>query len=572
MQRTVHHHAYRAVRWLATVCGGLLVITTALDHVEDVMRLALPFSVIVCLCGLIGMGNAAGEPGPWTSLDAALEEPLVVAVAIDPMNPDHLAAAGPQRLHLSSDGGRHWQQRFQLPGEGTINALAMRAELILAATSRGLYRSIDDGATWARTFRGRHEDETWCTTVALNPDHPEIIVIGTRDGALISTDAGQRWTALGAPQAAHEIVHLAWRLHAPDRLILLTPTTLFMGERSSGRWTQRFRLPSADEMESSTDASSEEPDDAEEADEDGVRLTAVAQDPGDPVTLFLAGTRGLRVSHDDGATWARCPSAGLESARLLDVIRGASLPGVYAATRRGVARYDPGAESWQVITEGRATTQVHRIAMVPDGLWAATDHGLYHLRLPSSIDGSSAPPSAAQLLARFAAEPTVGQVREAAIRYAEVSPEKIAAWRRQARYRAVLPHLSITADTSLTDFRHWDSGSNPDTLLRGERDIDWSTSLTWELGDLVWSDDQTSIDVRSKLMVQLRNDIVDEVTRLYFERRRLQLLLINHPAPRLEELASQQLRLQELTALLDGLAGGYFSSHIHTTETQREPH
>ena len=42
---------------------------------------------------------------------------------------------------------------------------------------------------------------------------------------------------------------------------------------------------------------------------------------------------------------------------------------------------------------------------------------------------------------------------------------------------------------------------------------------------MIFSTEQTSIDVRSRLMVQLRDDILDEVTRLYFERRRLQLEL-----------------------------------------------
>ena len=36
-----------------------------------------------------------------------------------------------------------------------------------------------------------------------------------------------------------------------------------------------------------------------------------------------------------------------------------------------------------------------------------------------------------------------------------------------------------------------------------EIDRDWSIDLTWDLADLVWNSAQTSIDVRSKLMVQL---------------------------------------------------------------------
>ena len=90
--------------------------------------------------------------------------------------------------------------------------------------------------------------------------------------------------------------------------------------------------------------------------------------------------------------------------------------------------------------------------------------------------------------------------------------------------------------------------------------------MSWEIGDLIWSADQTSIDVRSKLMVELRDDIVNEVTRTYFERRRLQVLLLTDPPADQQKLLEKELRVQELTAMLDGLTGGYFSRHAHVTQ------
>jgi hypothetical protein len=91
-------------------------------------------------------------------------------------------------------------------------------------------------------------------------------------------------------------------------------------------------------------------------------------------------------------------------------------------------------------------------------------------------------------------------------------------------------------------------------------------SLKWDLADVIFSTEQTSIDVRSRLMVQLRDDILNEVTRLYFERRRLQLELSR--AQNLNENASveKELRLEELTALIDGLTGGYLSRYLEKTQ------
>ena len=63
-------------------------------------------------------------------------------------------------------------------------------------------------------------------------------------------------------------------------------------------------------------------------------------------------------------------------------------------------------------------------------------------------------------------------------------------------------------------------------------------------------------------MVQLRDDILDEVTRTYFERRRLQIALLTQPPADEKQVIDKELRLQELTAMIDGLTGGYFSTHL----------
>jgi hypothetical protein len=169
---------------------------------------------------------------------------------------------------------------------------------------------------------------------------------------------------------------------------------------------------------------------------------------------------------------------------------------------------------------------------------------------------------------RFANEPKIRQVQEAAIAYAEVSPEKIKNWRQQAARKAILPTLSVGLERNSTDLWHWETGSTAigqsgdDLLRRGKDNVDWDLRLSWNLGDLIWNDDQTNIDVRSKLMVELRDDILDQVNKLYFERRRVQMELASLKIEDMEKRNEKELKLQELTASLDALTGGYFSGNI----------
>ena len=48
------------------------------------------------------------------------------------------------------------------------------------------------------------------------------------------------------------------------------------------------------------------------------------------------------------------------------------------------------------------------------------------------------------LLSRFSHEPSIEEIRKAAIEYAEVSPDKIITWRKKAANKAWLPDLSMS--------------------------------------------------------------------------------------------------------------------------------
>ena len=123
----------------------------------------------------------------------------------------------------------------------------------------------------------------------------------------------------------------------------------------------------------------------------------------------------------------------------------------------------------------------------------------------------------------------------------------------------------------LTFHQNYSTGNNvdidrggtgdPDRFIMGPKDQsqDRYATVSWNLADLIWNNDQTSIDSRSKLMVELRNDVLNEVTHLYFERRRLQIEILTVPMKDLPVNLEREIRLEELTANIDALTGGYLS-------------
>ena len=75
--------------------------------------------------------------------------------------------------------------------------------------------------------------------------------------------------------------------------------------------------------------------------------------------------------------------------------------------------------------------------------------------------------------------------------------------------------------------------------------------MSWDLGALAFDDDSIDISREHRLIVSLRDNVIDEINQLYFERLGL-LERLAHPgeAPDLDRRALQ-LRADELAAGLD---------------------
>jgi hypothetical protein len=336
-------------------------------------------------------------------------------------------------------------------------------------------------------------------------------------------------------------------------------------------------------------------------------------------SLLIAASKGIFFSSDHGAHWEpfRSPfhqypsindiiclktSHGIDDASKSSGKGDGQVPfcpgGLLVATKRGAFLLTRDRKI--SLYKGLATNVINDLAMNrTGGILAATERGLFYLPVKETLprftgvnnagqdDGGTSRPGnhpvgldngfsnhqgessvdPNQLEALFAHEPSITQVQRWAIEYAEVSNRKIQQWRKQARQRAWLPRLSMgldgAKDKTVSDcvYGSYSSGGQsyigPDDKTFYDK-FGWDVSLTWDLADLIYTSEQTSIDSRSKLMVELREDILDQVTRLYFERRRLQMEYVLTEAPSYVERMEKELRIQELTSLIDGMTGGRF--------------
>lgn len=173
--------------------------------------------------------------------------------------------------------------------------------------------------------------------------------------------------------------------------------------------------------------------------------------------------------------------------------------------------------------------------------------------------------SARKILARFKHEPTVREMQKVAIRYALVNQDRIANLFVRARFAGWLPEFRARYNYNTDDDRTTSFPTPTSPILTSQAtDLDhrFEFRATWSLDELVFNRNELSVYRELKRLVELRTDILKEITKLYFERRRLQVDLILNPPRSLLNRVRRMLRLQELSADLDGLTGGYFSRRL----------
>ena len=86
------------------------------------------------------------------------------------------------------------------------------------------------------------------------------------------------------------------------------------------------------------------------------------------------------------------------------------------------------------------------------------------------------------------------------------------------------------------------------------------SALSWDLGDAVFNLDRIDVSREARLVIQLRDDVLDEVNQLYFERQRVLASLDAPPAD--TPVALLRLRAAELASGLDAWTGGWFSEQL----------
>jgi hypothetical protein len=491
------------------------------------------------------------------------------ALALEPGS-ERLAIGDEQGVRLGAVGG----VLRRVLHRGPVRDLAfLPAGGLLVATEGGLYR-IDAVGPKAPIAPGPGASARSVQRVAVLPGldaaHAGVFAAATDAGVFVSADE-QNWQRLSGNLPTGPATALALRRdHAVVSCWTVVGGQLWridLAERSGRIEALEFRretIAFAGRERGAVDVVSDLP----EADIAVVfpKLIALRRADSPPGSWEIvrpelpAGGELWRLGHGAGLYWLATDRGLLLAGSLRGPWRRASAPvgtsSVQAAVGSSAAIYVAANAG---IFGGRVAPE--RLASTPGVIASGF--------VPVPVTEFSSPTASDEVVA--AGEPAVGEVHRVAIRYLGLDRTRLEALREGVGRRGWLPIVVLRGDGD------WDRSRTTDydqAFLSGETrhliDIDRdrgdsygvSLTLSWDLGDIAYEPESLDVSHETREVIELRDDVLDEITQLYFERRRVLAALA--ASVDLPSAASLQLRLRasELAAGIDAWTGGWFSERL----------
>jgi ligand-binding sensor domain-containing protein len=411
---------------------------------------------------------------------------------------------------------------------------------LLASTDDGLHR-IDDGGV-ATFSPGTGESARVAGRIAVANG---AVAVATAAGAFASTDT-RSWQSLSTSLPAGAATAIALR-GGDDGFECWTAIR--------GRlWRTRLR-PRGDDLIPDASRRVTLP----MAAADGGPVDVVFDLPGADVAVVLPRVLAMRDRRDGEWAVLRPELPGGAHLRRL----AHALGRFWLATDRGLLEAPSLAGPWRRAASPAGTAAARDIAVDEGRLVVATVSGVVsgRVRVAQSVDERvPADP--------WRGDPSVEAVHRAAVGYLDLSSGRLRALRRSVNRSGLLPVASLRAGY---DDDRANGTDDDEAFVSGEvrrlrdrdvgrsRDLEVAVTLSWDLGNLVYHPEQVDVSREMRALVELRDDVLDEITQLYYERRRVlaELAVVRDPAAQVR----LRLRGDELAAGIDAWTGGWFGRH-----------
>ncbi len=537
---------------------------------------------------MVGIALSKDGGTTWDRAPGALSSDVVTALAVHPFDGKIvLAGTRGDGIYLSRDAGGSWERVFTNPAAGAQNIYAVvfspaDPSLVYAATGGGIYRSRDGGLNW-ETAGGMGLGSSSVRDLVVCPADSNRVILATANGVFGTQDGGSIWRRLTYGLPYRSGVWLDFSPLDPEQIWYLTDNYLFVNRCAAKVDLEKEAGILTGNSEFTFDGKTVHTLFIEDIDEEAgivkIEIRSV------PLKLELATGQEQSVDLDGDGTFDT-------------VIKLESL------------------------SEGVPRISLHKTVKVPaveksvqlksaDQIGDLEDLEPYFLAEPSCVEvqdaasrwGEVHPEMIADWRwgSRFRALLPKFQIQHTYMAEDSTRTEDYVSASRDFNFYSLTQgydeHRSSRGDYYSEGFYPSTSLGWPDTYewydsysdfeldksdqsrmdTHGNRNRDesrvrdeygshnnkgWRIQLDWWLGDFLFEREQLYISREARDLVELRQNILEQVTMYYFDRKAARIdMIMNPPADPYSKLESL-LRLQQLDASIDALTGSYFTRTI----------
>ena len=185
-------------------------------------------------------------------------------------------------------------------------------------------------------------------------------------------------------------------------------------------------------------------------------------------------------------------------------------------------------------------------------------------------------------------EPTAVEAQRAALSYHNIDNAEVRTWKKRARLAAILPRFQVGYDQNIKNYVNVDISENVyvgssgvtvgpnDSAYKQNANTDrgFEVKAVWYLNELIFNPDQMDISREARSIMRERQMVLAEVNRHYYERKKYAGIIERiekggKPAEVVTkkgtvrlDLFNARIKMEEETAALDALTGGWFSRRI----------
>jgi photosystem II stability/assembly factor-like uncharacterized protein len=293
----------------------------------------------------------------------------VVAIAINPTNPNVVYMATNDAIYKSRDGGGSWA--LANAGLSTYRVLSLLVDpniptVVYAGTnSDSVYKSTDGGISWNIANAGMKEHIAIVNNFAVDRRNPQTIYTATTVGVFKTTNGAMMWDDMSVGFSSYYIVSVVMDPQDSNILYVGTSGGVYKSTDAAKSW----RPVNHGIIE-----------DSEVATAMALGVNALAVDPRSSNTIYAGTTHGLYKSTNGAESWSFVKGElekAFVSALVVDSQDSRTL---YAGTDRGIFKSLDEAGSFQPVSQGLTNLNVRSLVMNPSDhlvLYAGTNNGIY---------------------------------------------------------------------------------------------------------------------------------------------------------------------------------------------------